>query len=296
MITRRTVIILGAGASKPYGLPLGPELRDDVVRLCGELGYSLVLKSRGGSAADITEFAKDLATSGFSSVDAFLEQRPRWLQLGKVAMALSLLAGEFKTAGRLFPPNQPRDHWYQVLWGAIQAPTYTAFREQPLAIVTFNYDRSLEHYLANVLSNHYAVTPAVAAASLPLLHVHGSLGHYTDTVFGKPISDPALDQAAQSIRVVHETDMTDSYFAKARDLIGGAEKVLFLGFGYLPANMRKLGFPLPFAFPGERTVVGTHKGIKARAWEQVCNTYRFPHPAKKQGVGSISEFVSEWLT
>lgn len=32
MITRRTVLVLGAGASKPYGYPLGGELRNQI---CG---------------------------------------------------------------------------------------------------------------------------------------------------------------------------------------------------------------------------------------------------------------------
>lgn len=32
MISKKTVLILGAGASKPYGLPLGMELRDIVIK------------------------------------------------------------------------------------------------------------------------------------------------------------------------------------------------------------------------------------------------------------------------
>jgi len=33
MITRRTVFVLGAGASYPYGLPTGEELVDEIVAL-----------------------------------------------------------------------------------------------------------------------------------------------------------------------------------------------------------------------------------------------------------------------
>jgi hypothetical protein len=32
MINKKTVLVLGAGASKPYGLPLGTELRDSVIK------------------------------------------------------------------------------------------------------------------------------------------------------------------------------------------------------------------------------------------------------------------------
>ena len=36
MITKKTVLVLGAGASKPFGLPTGKELKNDVCRLLGE--------------------------------------------------------------------------------------------------------------------------------------------------------------------------------------------------------------------------------------------------------------------
>ena len=43
VIDRNTVLILGAGSSKPYGLPLGFELRDEVLRAADDSTRLLVL-------------------------------------------------------------------------------------------------------------------------------------------------------------------------------------------------------------------------------------------------------------
>lgn len=296
MISCATVLILGAGASKPYGLPLGFELRDEVLRASEDFPHAAVLRERGTKRSEFGEFAQDLATSGFSSVDAFLEQRPVWTTIGKAAMALCLLSSEYRASERLFPPTQPADHWYQVLWSQIKARSWTAFKHQPLTIVTFNYDRSLECYLARVLSNNYRIKPETAASALPIIHVHGSLGNYDDVAFGKPISDEILDAACESIRVVHETDVVQSEFALARKRIAGAERVLFVGFGYLDANMRKLGFDGAHDVKDvAKLLMGTHKGIKSQAWDRIRTLYGFSPEARAHGAGSVSEFVAEWL-
>ena len=46
----------------------------------------------------------------------------------------------------LFPPRAPSDHWYALLANQLEIGT-DRFGENKLSIVTFNYDRSLEHYL-----------------------------------------------------------------------------------------------------------------------------------------------------
>jgi hypothetical protein len=277
-------------------LPLGFELRDEVLRASQNFPYATVLRKRGTEDSEFGEFAQDLATSGFSSVDAFLEQRPAWTSIGKAAMALCLLSSEYHASQRLFPPTEPADHWYQVLWSQIKASGWTAFKRQPLTIVTFNYDRSLECYLARVISNNYRIKPVTAASALPIIHVHGSLGTYDDVAFGKPITDQILDAACESIRVVHEADVAHSEFTLARKRIADADRVLFIGFGYLDANMRKLGFGVTNeAKDVSKRVMGTHKGIKSQAWERIRMQYGFSPEARAHGAGSVSEFVAEWF-
>lgn len=298
MVEDRTVLILGAGASKPYGLPLGFELRDAVLAA----DRIWIPTGEGSGYAEpyeperFDEFSHELAGSGFSSVDAFLEHRPVWTDLGKVAMSVCLLGSESRA--KLFPPHQPRDHWHEVLWSRLSAPTWPGFKKQPIRIITFNYDRSLEHYLIRVITNNYGVSVDTAMRALSVLHVHGSLGVY-DGSFGLPASTPSqVFDAANAIRVVHEADKGDAGFTRAREWVADAETVLFIGFGYHEANMKKLGFqsykrPRP---TDDRIVAGTHKGIQRRQWGGLCRRYGFSHEAETRGAGTISLFTSESLS
>lgn len=247
--------------------------------------------------ADLDGFCRDLAESGFSSVDAFLENRPRWTDIGKCAMAIRLLESESQAKNKLFPPHQPQDHWYEYLWSQVRASTWPAFKKQPIRVITFNYDRSLEHYLCRVISNNYGVRTDTAMKALSVLHVHGSLGRY-DGTFGEPINEASYSEAVNAIRVIHEADKQDPGFAIAREWLASAEKVLFIGFGYLAANMRKLGFGTYSSRRSasyDRLIAGTHKGIRQREWGALCLRYGFPHEAESRGAGSIAHFLSESL-
>jgi hypothetical protein len=308
MIKNRTVLILGAGASKPYGFPLGQELRDEVIRairrknqnpwasLANLLAYSSMFGNLGIPERDYSKFARDLAESGFPSVDAFLENRDKWLEIGKAAMALCLLRTEARAKMKLFPPDQPRDHWYECLWEKLRAPSWEAFKKNPISIVTFNYERSLEHYLVRLVCNNYRLFPDEVANALPIVHVHGSLGRYTRQPFGDEISLVKLRLAASSIRVVHEQATERTLFPRARSLIRRAKVVLFIGFGYHEQNMAKLGtLTTRDRPPTTAAVLGTHKGIKAQAWEAICSRYHFSSRADREGGGTISEFVTRNL-
>ena len=296
MIERRTVLILGAGASKPYGLPLGQELRDDVIRASEEIGLLSNLSKFTISEESYFDFTNDLAKSGFPSVDAFLENRVKWTAIGKAAMALCLLRAEATAAKRLFPPNQPRDHWYETLWSKLKAPSWQAFKSNPWHVVTFNYDRSLEHYFVKILSNNYSIKENTVCRALPVLHVHGSLGEYDDFAFGGSIYADIHDIASRSIRVVHESDVSKSEFTKVHQLIRNAESVLFIGFGYHEQNMKKLGLAkIRHSMFDDQDVAGTHKGIRAMEWKRFCEKHFFSYMAHRHGGGTISEFVTDWL-
>jgi hypothetical protein len=279
MIEKPTVLILGAGASQPYGLPLGSQLRDSVLRAVDNVEFRSLHQESSGPEEELSEFALDLATSGFSSVDAFLEERPQWTGVGKLAMAWCLMGYEQATKATLFPPTQSHDHWYETLWATLKSRSWRSFKKQPLSIITFNYDRSLEHYLVTVACNNYSLRPQTAAAGLPIVHVHGTLGPYDASNYGGPFDGAILNEASKSIRVVHEADVEHSEFVRARQLISKTERVLFIGFRYLDTNMRKLGFPHE-ELAGVVEIAGTSRGIPHNAWRETCRTYGIaPNPA-----------------
>ena len=305
MIEKKTVLILGAGASKPYGFPLGRELRDSVLqKKYGSWLFDFMPVNPGFEDYEYTQFAGDLAHSGSPSVDAFLEENDRWLDIGKSAIALFLLDAEINCRPKIFPPDQPKDHWYETLWSRLKGSSWALFKKNPLAIVTFNYDRSLEHYLVTVLCNNYNIKASTAMRGLtkmPILHVHGDLGNYiahdNKADFAQRLNKSRFTIAKQRILIVHENEGQTKDFVLARKLITEAERVLFIGFGYHPKNMAKLGFRSLQEINGLGVfrVLGTHKGIKARDWGRITHRYGFTRATLYQSAGTISEFINEWL-
>lgn len=217
-------------------------------------------------------------------------------------MAINLLKIESETINNLFPPNQPKDHWYEALWQRLKAPSWNEFKKNTIAIITFNYDRSFEHYFVTILRNQYNISRETAAnglTSFPLLHVHGHLGDYIKTGFGYFIGreeeKDRIKTAISGIQIVHENNGDTPEFIRARNLISDAEKILFIGFGFHPKNMSKLGLRNSmrgYNEMGADRVYGTHKGIKAAEWDSICFHYGFAFYARKTGSGKISELIN----
>jgi hypothetical protein len=155
MISKKTVLILGAGASMPYGFPSGRDLKQVILRhLDPSTGSKLpaTLNRLGISAWTIKDFYKNLAYSGRPSVDAFLEHRPEFLKIGKLAITLCLIPYEKEET--LFFSGTKKGHWYEYLFNKLNAP-FNFFHENRLSIITFNYDRSIEHYFFKSLKSSY---------------------------------------------------------------------------------------------------------------------------------------------
>ena len=78
------------------------------------------------------------------------------------------------------------------------------------------------------------------------MHVHGHLGNYIDNEgqidFGRQITKERYLTARSGIQIVHENNGDTSEFKTAQKLLHEAKKVLFIGFGFHPQNMTKLGF------------------------------------------------------
>jgi len=304
MIKEPTVLILGAGASKPYGFPLGSELRDDVIRMHSRNIINFQLRQIGINMQQYDSFIKELSRSGYSSVDAFLEDRKQWLRVGKSCIAQSLLEYEASTRDKLFPPDQPKDHWYEVLWSRLKADSWLSFRNNKLAVVTFNYDRSLEHYLSRVICNNYGVREELATSllSLFIIHVHGDLGTYMGVDekglgYGERPTNEKVIIARRSVKIVHEGSSSTKEFRRANRLLANASRILVIGFAFHPQNMHKMRI----FNPGARgTLAGkyvrcTHKGINPRACEVIRKKFGFAPYSFEQATGSISEMLGEWL-
>lgn len=256
MITKPTVLILGAGASMPYGFLSGEELvkiiekRDEVyweksIRkgkfyLYGGFGYKI---------SDYLTFRRELLKSHQSSVDAFLEWRSEFMEIGKLVIADILIEHENQeTLAR-----KEENRWYTGLLNRkLSGSSLEEFTDNKLSVITFNYDRSFEQFLFMTLQSRYAETSIKKVADvvnkIEIVHVHGTLGRLSwregdgdIREYETNITSETLKVAAGGIKIVTDAELDKSdEFNRARELLLKSEIVFFLGFGYLKANIERL--------------------------------------------------------
>jgi hypothetical protein len=262
MIRRRTVFILGAGASAPYQLPVGSELVDQI---CKEImsaepiitRLENFLERNNGIAGDAARFAAALKGSRAYSIDAFLETNRPYRLIGKAAIADVLLRAE--NVGGLAPSI---GDWYRYLFSILLSRTTDRYLQQAklLTIVTFNFDRSFERALFLALKNTFGLTVEQArqlTTELPIYHVHGVLGEpdwlYPDHPNGNPYGipdgklvddplEPRIAKAVKSIKIVDD-EIPEDITEDVQDAISKAQEICLLGFGFDERNLERLGMP-----------------------------------------------------
>lgn len=247
MIEEPTVFVLGAGASVPFGFPIGSKLLSRVV---GEIGQSQTVSELHSYCSfdgqEIARFKTALENSGQMSVDAFLEHREEFLEIGKASIALALI--KFEQRQMLF--GEAGGNWLKYLYGRMHS-SFEDFGKNRVAFLTFNYDRTVEEFLFTALSNTYGKSPDECLAQLnqiPIIHLHGTIGTLPwqggdSRPFEPIVNHDTLNVARKGIKIIHEatTDGRDKDFEKGLNLLLNAKRIVFLGFGYNSLNMERLG-------------------------------------------------------
>ena len=250
MANELTVLILGAGASCPYGFPAGEELKND---LCDHLSGDLkriptgrwLLKFHSEKA--VVSFGRKLRRSGQPSVDAFLEHRNDCAEIGKAAIAAILV------------PLENRDeldtNWYKRFFSGIVQKWDEFIQIGGWSVITYNYDRSLETFLFEAVKNTFNRSDERVAEemkALPIIHLHGQLGYLpwqkkkseVTRDYEKPQCAADIQIAAAGIKIPNEADAeNDEAFKKAHSHIRAAKRIFFLGFGYHRENIARLRLP-----------------------------------------------------
>ena len=269
MIKKDTVLILGAGASIPYGYPSGAGLRN---RLLDPNLFSSLLVKKWFSNLDVDFFCSRFLRSQMTSIDMFLSRCGQELtpdnkmtleEIGKLGISIALrenqnLARLLKDPNRHDPiPDLEPDHWYQYLWNqltvGIKPSNLNEFSKQRLTIVTFNYDFSLECYLLTAMENTYSLDHNKAREHLKgikIIHLYGNLsGNPMDVLFSTAPFDydkleswPAYDLDRKSLRVIDELrdEQLGAPFEEAFNSFVAAEAICFLGFGFDKVNLERL--------------------------------------------------------
>jgi hypothetical protein len=204
--------VLGAGASSEFNFPIGWGLLRAVVD-----DFNIGLQNRKTlkdhfpfSDVQIDSFRTALDLSGENSVDAFLEKRRDFMELGKLMTAIVLIGLE-KTS-KLFE-GSAGENWMRYLLGRMRAPSFQDFHKNEVAFITFNYDRSLEHFLCTTLASAYGKTEVEAGEvvkGIPIIHLHGQLGYLPwqqkadNRAYDTKIDKDILEMCIREIKVIHE--------------------------------------------------------------------------------------------
>ena len=226
------------------------------------------------------------------SIDNFVDSHrgnQKIAECGKLAIASQILKAE--RASKLFvdPSNvnnkikfeSVEDTWFQAFFDLMARNSQfeqLSRRFGRVAVVSFNYDRTLEHFLHQSIQNFYGSSPEDAThalTSLVVLHPYGKVGDLPwqspngETVpYGAELQPTALLQVASSLRTFPEgTDPSGNQIAEIRFEISSAETLVFLGFAYHELNLDVL-FSNDREVPIEysKRVLGTAK------WLSVSNT------------------------
>jgi len=275
LIHKPTVLVLGAGASAPYGYELGKGLVGRILELTApNLGALWSVLTHGYQGEHLYEFCKSLAKSKPASIDDFLEANEEFRELGRVCITAALTV----FGPRQDEPERRELDWLEFLWWRLHndAPTSAKFATNRLKIITYNYDTSFERYFANVLSGFYPdvrkgslSADAFRDSVLPTVHIHGSLGPFLDEVrsLANPLDRNQItwyQRAARTIRILSEGEHAVEYNL-ARAWIREADVIYFLGFGYHQTNTQRLGLRAQITATApehpDRIVKGTALGL-----------------------------------
>jgi hypothetical protein len=282
MIATPTVFVLGAGASMPYGFPSGRQLAS---RIC-QNPFPLPHADLGIDPAEYDAFTADLRMSRQPSVDAFLEHRPKFQDLGKKAIGAFLIRDEEE--GRLIQPPDPEKDWYAYILDRMTRDTpFADLHHNKVSFITFNYDRSLEHFLLRATMARYGKTideVARALRNIRIVHIHGRLGYLAwheganagnTRAYDTTLTADTIRIAAENIKIVSEYMNEGQQFGDAWELWPQAVRIVILGFGYLHVNMRRLKLPLDSKTVN--VIIGTCYGLTGAESGHLCNTYRGLH-------------------
>jgi hypothetical protein len=272
MITEPTLFILGAGASKPYGFPIGAELRAEIINnFYNDLDRMLPSGTparefeKQREMRDAKDFIEHFSNSPETSIDKFLSLNPRLSRHGKMAITISICKHESQSQflERMGGQHFTED-WYRLLFtrmtSRLKVPgDFARFPENKVAFVTFNYDRSLEYFLYKSYYHNFSESRRAFEhnmrdyISFPIIHVYGQIAelpisfearedHYRawGDIQAGPIG--TIESMSSNIRVVGERAQ-EGFKEKASQLLDTYKRIFFLGFGYAEENLDAIGFP-----------------------------------------------------
>ena len=326
--SKSLVLIVGAGGSKEVDLPLGSELKSSIARAL-DIRYKNGQDRVSGDGMIDSAFrslAQELPFPRNNDINPFLhsaqrvaEAMPQAISIdnfidshrgdedialcGKLAIVRVILDAERKSKLYVNRNNiynkirftEVENTWFNAFFQLLTENCHRddlADRFSKVAIVTFNYDRCVEHYLYQGLQNYYGIRADEAKQtleSLEIYHPYGTVGQldwqlpYGGISFGGDIDPQKLLRLASGIRTF--TEGIDPKLGESdaiRNVLAQAERLVFLGFAFHKLNIELLFKGPPFTTearqcPVYATSMGLSKVDIELIGEQISNLANIRH-------------------
>ena len=279
MIKTETLFILGAGASAPFGYPIGIELR----RLICERSHNPIIirvlnpqqEIEPWYSDKVNQFVDEFTKSGLYSIDSFLENRNEFMDIGKIAIASYLIPCEKDQRLREEPGN-----WYMYLYDRLKT-SFDNFDKNAISFITFNYDRSLEQFFYEALKCQFNKNQNECVSKLnniPIVHLYGQLGSLPwQKPSGReycynPRYSHGIREAVNDIKLItQERAVNESReFQTAYRLIKKAQNIFILGFSFDETNLERLNIELMEG----KTIIATSIGLESSKQAWVNNYFK----------------------
>ncbi|QRM54727.1 hypothetical protein [Sinorhizobium sp. BG8] len=281
MYEDNTVFVVGAGASAEFGLPIGWKLLEKIrdnshfefdygplpskgIRKVFECVYEKYANEREVLDQAIKTFAdinRGVETAG--SIDEYINRYsddPLIAELGKIQIAYAILEAEGKS--NLVPSkgrerdginwDGMQDTWIstftRALFDGVKAGDVESIGHN-IAIICFNYDRCIEHYLEHAIMRAYREVDRKTArkivSDMDIIHPYGSLGNLSRFSYGTPLENADLYHITKNLITWSETVKDVTLITRMKDAIKEARNIVFLGFAFANQNMELLNAQLP---------------------------------------------------
>lgn len=311
---QKTVFIIGAGASKEVNLPVGSELKKTIAKILTFTGENIYGYPLNGDLTIIKAISsissgKNQAQSIFNACDVICKAMPmapsidNFLDVrsddelivfcGKLAIVRAILQAEASSSLSVDTHNNTinfekiEETWFnrffQNLTENCKLPDLEK-RLKSIALIIFNYDRCIEHYLYNAFQNYYPINSEDTSSllkNLEIYHPYGAIGllpwqdSSTKAVeYGANPSAEQIIELAQQIKTFTEgTEKSPNEIKHIHFLMEKSNRHIFLGFAFHRLNMDLL-LPRKVRIPDlhkKRDIYATCRGESVHDETQIKN-------------------------
>lgn len=280
MFQENTVFVIGAGASAEFGFPVGWQLMNTIKKNSffeftsyqapkGDADLLTALKKRYRDEIErkhrllaCAEIHR--AIDSAKSIDAFIYRNahdPMITEMGKVQIAFALAKAEresklFIRQGQMLDSidwDSIDKTWIaQFAYGLFDGVKSTEVDSigNNITVISFNYDRSIEFYLASAIERSFQNVDLERAheivGRMNIIHPYGILGKLPVSAhgsgedyvkYGPTTHDVDLWTMASTLITFSESMNDNEIVGKIKHAIGSARTIVFMGFAFAKQNM-----------------------------------------------------------